>query len=59
MKCLKCQFENPEGRKFCREFEAEHWIQKAAEADQRNRMMFDLERITLFTQSSSNEKATD
>ena len=42
MKCLKCQFENPEGRKFCREFEAEHWIQKAAEADQRNRMMFDL-----------------
>jgi len=42
VKCLKCQFENPEGRKFCREFEAEHWIQKAIEADQRNGMMFHL-----------------
>ena len=39
--------------------EAEHWIQKAIEADQRNRMMFHLGKIMPFMQSCLNEKGID
>jgi len=39
--------------------EAEHWIQKAIEADQRNRMMLNLGKIMPFMESCSKEKAID